>query len=265
MTTSKVALVTGGASGIGLGLTRHLLQRDFKVVVADMNGERGAELQKELGSDFLFVKTDVTDWDAQAALFKRAYEWGGRIDFLAANAGIASIEPVYEDLVVNDSGELQKPNLGTLEVDLSAVFYGLILFKHYHHKAGGKGSGKVAVTASQSGLYPLRFRPTYCAAKHGTIGLVRSAGPRLLKTDGITLNAICPGIVMTGIDAEAMKIIPERYHTPMKLLMDAFDKCIDEDISGAVIEISSKEIYLRDPVDYCDETCRFLSEAQPGP
>ncbi|KAK5222244.1 hypothetical protein LTR72_006501 [Exophiala xenobiotica] len=249
MATSKVALVTGGASGIGLALARHLLQRGFRVVVADLNGERGAELQKELGSEFLFIEADVTDWDAQAALFEKAHNWAGKIDFFAANAGIASIEPVYE-LSINDAGELEKPNLATIEVDLLAVFYGLTLFRYYHQKSGRQGSGKMAVTASQSGLYPLHFRPTYSAAKHGA---------RLLKSDGIALNAICPGPVMTGIDADMLKHIPEDCRTPIELLMHAFDKCIDEDISGAVIECSNKNMYLRDPVDYCDECARFLS------
>ncbi|EXJ57749.1 uncharacterized protein A1O5_12539 [Cladophialophora psammophila CBS 110553] len=256
--SSNVGLVTGGASGIGLALARHLLQRGFKVVVADLNAERGAELQTELGSNFLFVKADVTDWDAHAELFKKAYEWAGRIDFLAANAGIASIEPVYE-LSIDKSDVLKKPNLATLEVDLLAVFYGLTLFRYYHQKTGSKGKGKMVVTASQSGLYPLHFRPTYSAAKHGVIGLVRSAGQRLLKSEGITLNAICPGPVLTGIDADMLKHIPKDCLTPIQLLMDAFDMSIDEGISGAVIECSNKKMYLREPVDYCDECARFLS------
>ncbi len=64
---------------------------------------------------------------------------------------------------------------------------------------------------------------------------------------------------MTGIDADMLKHIPENCRTPIQLLMDAFDKCIDEDISGAVIECSNEKMYLRDPVDYCDECARFLS------
>ncbi len=173
MASSNVALVTGGASGIGLALTKHLLQRGFRVVVADLNGKRGAELQQELGSEFLFVECDVTDWNAQAKLFRKAYDWAGQIDFLAANAGIASIEPVYE-LSMNESGELEKPNLATIEVDLLAVFYGLTLFRHYHQKREDGGEGKIVVTASQSGLYPLHFRPTYSAAKHGVSLQVKS-------------------------------------------------------------------------------------------
>lgn len=58
---------------------------------------------------------------------------------------------------------------------------------------------------------------------------------------------------MTIIDANMMKHIPEDYRTRIELLLDAFDKCIDEEISGAVIECSNKNMYMRDPVDFCDE------------
>lgn len=166
MTGVKTALVTGGVSGIGLALTRHLLQRGFKVVVADLNSEKGAQLQDELGTKLLFVRANVADWDEHANLFQKAYEWGGKVDFFAANAGIANVEPVY-DVSIDEPGSLTKPDLKTIEVDLLAVFYGLRLFQYYHQQAGGKGMGKMVVTASQSGLYPLHFRPTYSTAKHG--------------------------------------------------------------------------------------------------
>ncbi len=65
--------------------------------------------------------------------------------------------------------------------------------------------------------------------------------------------------MLTGIDADMMAHIPKDRMTPIQLLMDAFDKCIDEDITGTIIECSNENMYLRDPIDYCDETARFLS------
>ena len=162
----QVAIVTGGASGIGLSLTRHLLKRGWRVVVGDLNTAKEKDLQGELGSNFLFVKTNVADWDSQVELFRKAYEWTGRIDFLAANAGIAAVDSVY-DLSSKELGPPMKPNLQTLEVDLIAVYYGVQLFKYYHQNSGGEALGKIVVTISQSGLYPLHFRPTYASAKHG--------------------------------------------------------------------------------------------------
>ncbi len=91
------------------------------------------------------------------------------------------------------------------------------------------------------------------------VGLVRSAGAKLKQKAGVTLNGICPGPVLTGIDAYMIAHIPKDKMTPIQLVMYAFDKCIDEDITGAIIECSNKDMYLRDPVDYCDETARFLS------
>lgn len=73
------------------------------------------------------------------------------------------------------------------------------------------------------------------------------------------LNAICPGPIPTGIDADMLKHIPRANLTPIRLLIDGFDRCIDEPISGKIIECSNEKIYYRDPVEYCDECARFLS------
>lgn len=131
--------------------------------MADVNLERGEELSKELGDSVLFHQTDVSEWDQQAALFKRTWEWSGRIDLFAANAGIDDRESVFQRF---DDEEPKKPNLKTLEVDLVAVFYGLKLFVHYVRK-NEKPGGKMVITASCVGLYPFETNPTYCAAKHG--------------------------------------------------------------------------------------------------
>lgn len=159
----KAALITGGASGIGLALTQHLLAKGWKVVVLDIVGERAEKVASELGPDVLPVQADIANWESSAAAFKKAFEWAGQIDFFAANAGVSEDESLY---ALADVDEPTKPSLSTIEVDLFSTFYGLKLYRHYVRKSGATG-GKVVATASQAGFYPFPVAPIYAAAKHG--------------------------------------------------------------------------------------------------
>jgi 15-hydroxyprostaglandin dehydrogenase (NAD) len=151
--STPVAIVTGAASGIGLGITEHLLSRGYRVVMADMNGVEGEKLSAKLGENTKFIKTDVIIYEQQAKLFKEAFEWGGkRLDFLAANAGIDDRQSLYElNPQENEDGTPKELNLKTLRVDLDAVFQGIWLFKHYARKNATPG-GKVMITSSAAGL-----------------------------------------------------------------------------------------------------------------
>lgn len=81
-----LAIITGASSGIGLAISQHLLDKGWKVVMADVNPSDISSFGTAKDR-VLFQKTDVSIWDQQKALFRAAYEFGGRIDFLAANAG----------------------------------------------------------------------------------------------------------------------------------------------------------------------------------
>jgi 15-hydroxyprostaglandin dehydrogenase (NAD) len=161
MAQRKVAIITGAASGIGLALARHLLSRGYRVVIADINEERGKSIQEELGPSTHFICCDVSNWESSAAMFKSAYEWGGRIDFFAANAGISEREPFY-----TLPEELREPDLGTMEVDFNSVAYGLRLFRHYVREGATGEGGKMVVSSSMAGFYPMYLAPMYGAAKH---------------------------------------------------------------------------------------------------
>lgn len=175
MTHHPTAIVTGAAGGIGLAYTKRLLDRGYRVVLADLNSDRGTELQKELGPNTLFVPCDVGDWSSQVALFKAAYEWAGHIDVFLANAGIEEDEPFY-NLPEND-GEPVKPSMRVLDVDLNSVVYGLRLFRHYRKKSTtGEVVGKMIATNSMAGLYEFRVAPVYSAAKHGVYLLLELHG-----------------------------------------------------------------------------------------
>lgn len=160
----KTALVTGGGAGIGYALSEHLLKKGYRVVIIDIEGDRAAAAQKTLGSNVLGIQCDVSNWESSAAAFKQAFEWAGRIDFFAANAGVAEKQSLY---TLPDDDEPQMPNLATVEVDLLGVFYGLKLYRHYVRKSGTGEGGKVVITSSMAGNYPMFVAPIYCAAKHG--------------------------------------------------------------------------------------------------
>ncbi len=92
------------------------------------------------------------------------------------------------------------------------------------------------------------------------MGLVRSASFKLIRTESITLNTICPGPVDTGISDLMKKVVPAEHFTPMSVVMSAFEHFVDGDVTGQVAECSNKKFYLRDPVDYSDYNARYLIE-----
>lgn len=167
MADQPVAIVTGACSGIGLALTRHLLtEKSYRVVLADTNSARGAKLATEFGPSALFIKTDVSSWESQAALFKAAYAWGGRIDMLFANAGIFDQDNIVKALKAKKGAEPTMPDMSPFTVNLNAVIYGVQLFLHYVGQTGKRG-GKIVLTASVSGTYPIAIFPMYSASKAG--------------------------------------------------------------------------------------------------
>jgi 15-hydroxyprostaglandin dehydrogenase (NAD) len=271
---TKTAIVTGAASGMGLALTQHLLSKpadsspavEWRVVLADINEEAYVQIASTLDRHrHIFVKTDVSIWQDQLALFKRAFEWsGGRIDFFASNAGIPDSQPLLSWLGRPELAEKQdptKPDLRCLDVDLKAAFYGLQCFVHFTRKTRnqlGKTTvqtmgeigidgvdaaigiataedfhPKMVVTASMAAQYPFYIMPEYTAAKHGCIGLVRAAAPTLLEDEGITLNAIMPSTTKTSIlPKPIVEQWPEQNFTPVDTIIRAFDELID--VAGRV-------------------------------
>lgn len=255
---TKIALVTGGASGIGLALTRHLLTKGWDVVLADVVSPK-----QELGlpaDRTLFVKTDVSSFEEQANLFSKAFNWRGRLDFAALNAGIAERDDIFG--TIDTSKAPTKPDMSTFDVDLSAVYYGIKLFAHYAAQNPVPG-GSIVATASAAGLYPLYAIPQYTAAKHGVVGLVRSLAP-VAAPHGITINAICPQFVVTGLDQTLVRLFPARLHTDMSVVMQAFDELTDENLkhTGQIVEACAEGLYYRHVVESDAPSVQELRKSQ---
>jgi NAD(P)-dependent dehydrogenase (short-subunit alcohol dehydrogenase family) len=193
-------------SGIGLALAKDLHQKGWKLTIVDMNSTQGEAIVADFGEEnALFIKADVSKWEENVRFFKVTKEKFGHIDFgtllsfcsyeVAANAGIDDSQNLYSEASTDG---LTKPNYKTIEVDLFGPLYASQLALHYF-RASSKG-GKIVVTSSTAGIYASPAVPQYCTAKFGAIGLVRSMGGNQgLKNQNITVNAVCPSFVATGL------------------------------------------------------------------
>lgn len=180
-----VALVTGGASGIGRGLARRLAAAGARVVVADVDEPGAVQVADEIGGSPLAL--DVADPVSWARAVD-ALEAGGRLDIAALNAGVATGE---SDLTAVTDAQYRR----ALGVNLDGVILGARAVLPLLRR---RGRSWLLATASLAGLTPMPLDPIYAAAKHAVIGFVRSLAPQVAG-DGITVQALCPGIADTAI------------------------------------------------------------------
>ena len=280
---TQTAIVTGACSGMGLALTHHLLASQairWRVVLADINEESYGKASPTLDpARTVFQRADVSSWEDNALLFKRAFEWQsdedpdgkGRIDFFAANAGINDQESVFAQFHLD--AEPEKPNVKAMEVNLLAAIYGLKLFLHYARKTRAQLPSPASftpamiITASSAGLYQLPVNPQYCAAKYGLVGLTRSVGARLLAQENVSVNAILPGLVSTGMTPpRIIAQCPQEYLTPISTILRAYDDLMEEETvggsmkrkTGRCLEAAQGELYYREPVEFPSDGQRWL-------
>lgn len=186
----QVAVVTGGASGIGLGLGRLYGGAGLGVVLADV--EKGAldaaaaELA-DAGVDVLPVHCDVTSMDSVTALADEAFAWRGHVDVVCNNAGVVVFGGAFDSL---DDWRW------VVDVDLWGVVHGCHAFVPRMLESGRPGH--VVNTASTAGLFGFPQIASYVAAKHAVVGLSQSMHFELAKTP-IGMSVLCPGVVTTNI------------------------------------------------------------------
>lgn len=235
----KVALITGGASGIGLATARALAKDGWEVSIVDLNVGVGEKIAAELGG--MFCKANVLSQEELADSFQRTWTKYGRLDFVFANAGIVEKVDFYE----RHTSECPPPlDLSVLNIDLGAVTVTTYLAIHFLRKNHG---GNIVITASSGGLYAPQYLPMYGAAKHGCVGLTRAvAGP--LFTEGIRVNCICPGAVMTGLlDAKEWERFPREMFTPIEKVVETVKMLAsNEELSGQAVELIQDRHYFRD-------------------
>jgi NAD(P)-dependent dehydrogenase (short-subunit alcohol dehydrogenase family) len=221
----KVAIITGGVSGIGAASARLFASEGAKVVLVDFNEEKGTSFEAELkseGHDVIFVKADVTSESDVQNLYDKTLSTYGKVDILFNNAGIGAVKPT-EELTY---AEWRK----TVEVDLDGVFLVTQPALKEFLKTGG---GVIINTASMYGWVGAAGSAAYNAAKAGVINLSRSLGLEYAERN-IRVNALCPGFIETPILGETDRDFLTNA-TPMKRLGTP------EEIASAALFLASDD------------------------
>ncbi|MCW5721008.1 MAG: glucose 1-dehydrogenase [Devosia sp.] len=202
----KLAIVTGGARGQGEAESRLLARSGAAVIIADVLEAEGEELARALteeGHEAKFIRLDVTSETSWAATVALARQWRGRLDILVNNAGIINRTTVASTAL--DAWEK------VLKVNLTGAFIGIQSVSALMAESGG---GAIVNISSNSG-FSGHYDPAYTASKWGLRGLTRSAAMELVDKN-IRVNAICPGLVVTGLNATSPHLKPMIGMTPMR-------------------------------------------------
>lgn len=218
----KVALVTGGGSGIGRAVALRLATEGARVAVLDRDeiGARGtADAIRAAGGNALAIAADVTDEESLTAAFNQAQIELGSLDIVVNNAGVVTGQPPFPEAPASQWKR-------TLDVNLFAVILGTQLAVE---RMGERG-GAIINTASLAGIMGFPPDPAYAASKGGVVLFTRSLAP-LKESHGIRVNCVCPGFVDTpmlhGYSGDAT---PER-----RAILDQLPKLQPDDIADAML------------------------------
>ena len=187
----KVALVTGGAAGIGRTTALAFAAEGARVVIADINVEGGEEtvrMIRDQGGEAVFVKTDVRVAEEVKNMAEKAVEAFGRLDIAFNNAGISE-DAFTISRCPEDSWERM------IDTNLTGVF---LCMKYELPKMRQSGGGSIVNSASVMGLVGDGSHPAYSGSKHGVVGVTRTAAIVYARA-GIRVNAVCPGPTLTAM------------------------------------------------------------------
>ena len=193
----RCALITGAASGIGLATAKRLTAEGARVAVVDLNEEGAKQAAGEIGG--IGIGCDVGQPGEVADAFARAERELGKVDISYLNAGVTTGESDLSKLTEEQYRRI-------MGVNVDGVVYGVRESIRAMERAGG---GAIVATASLAGVIAYPPDPVYALTKHAVVGLMRAIGPTL-KEQGITANAVCPGIVETPlVGTEAAKMLKD--------------------------------------------------------
>ncbi|WP_145999133.1 glucose 1-dehydrogenase [Oceanicoccus sp. KOV_DT_Chl] len=228
--TGHTVIVTGGASGIGEATVRAIVREGGKVLIADLQEKEGEALAQQLGDAAIFQKTDVTNEADIIAAVARAEQALGPLTGMVNNAGIIGAVGSITETTVEAFDR-------TMAILSRAVFLGV---KHATKAMKPHGKGAIVSLASSAGVMGGLGPHTYTMAKHGVVGLTKSAASEL-SGYGIRINAVAPGgtvtpltAALTGGDTEAITEFI-KSSTPLGI------PCLPEDIAGGILYLLSDE------------------------
>jgi len=229
----KVALITGGASGIGEASVRLFVEEGAAVVIADIQDDRGRKLAAELGKRAAYVHADVSrEADVSAAIAETVTRFS-RLDCLFNNAGYGGVMGSIEEIPVAGFDE-------TLGVLLRGVFLGM---KHAAPVMKRQASGSIISTASVAGLRTGNGPHVYSAAKAAVIHLTRSVAMELGES-GVRVNCICPGGIATPIFGKGLGMSPEQADTTIPLMKGVLERLQPIQRPGEPLDIAQAALWL---------------------
>ena len=186
----KVCIITGGAQGMGEFHARRFVEEGAKLVITDLNEEKGNEVAKDIGENCIFIKQDVSsedDWDKVITETKEKF---GKIDVLVNNAGVGVFKDIL-DITKDDMDFIYKVNqLG--------LFLGV---KKVGEVMKEQGSGSIINISSVDGIVSAPTATAYAASKHAVEGITKSAAIDLGQFN-IRVNTVCPGIIKTPMTSQ---------------------------------------------------------------
>jgi len=233
----KIAVITGGASGIGEGTVRKFIESGARVVISDVQDARGEKLAEELGPNASYYHTDVgQEEEVRAAVGYAVQKWG-RLDVMFNNAGFGGV-----------SGSILDTDMAAYDTTMAVLLRGVVLgMKHAGRVMKEQGSGSIISTSSVAGV-GIGYGPhVYSAAKAAIIHLTKSVANELGES-GVRVNAICPGGIATPIFGKGMGLSPEQADLTVDLMRVRLAQGqpikrsgLPEDIANAAAWLASDE------------------------
>ncbi|MFY3790301.1 SDR family NAD(P)-dependent oxidoreductase [Ureibacillus sp. MALMAid1270] len=198
---NKVAIITGGGSGLGQATAVRLAKESVDIVVVDVNekgGNETVEMVKALGVESIFIKADVSKHEEVKNYVDQTVERFGKIDYFFNNAGISGSGAYFLDSSIDEINQI-------VGINLLGALYGVRYVAEVMLKNGG---GSIVNTASSAGVIGQDSVVTYSATKHGIVGITKSMVAEYGK-DGLRVNAIAPGPTETPMVKAFYEANPE--------------------------------------------------------
>jgi len=232
--SGRTAVITGAASGIGAASARRFVKEGCRVVLGDIQQDKGNALCQELGSTVVFATCDVTKEEEVAGLVDLAVKEFGHLDIMFNNAGIVgAVGPI--------DTTLEAEWAASIDVLLNGVFYGM---KHAARVMKPRGSGNIISMASTAGLMGGLGPHAYAAAKHAVVGLTKNVGAELCRF-GIRVNAIAAAGMATEMVAAVLTGNPDDIDEAKRILAEASPlkdrPGLVEDVANAALWLASDE------------------------